>query len=141
MKRETEARETNKTQCKEGTASVTTSTPLLHELVQRGENSLYTKCRIRGKPCLMTDTGASVTITWPDIVVGLPERKQSRLHSLQKASWETLPVLKEALVELTLGQKPLHIWVFITEITDEFILRLDFLHTMHPRILGAMCYD
>jgi hypothetical protein len=41
-------------------------------------------------------------------------------------SWETIPVLKEAL---TLGQSALNIWVFIHEITDEFILGLDILQT------------
>jgi hypothetical protein len=36
-------------------------------------------------------------------------------------------VLKEALVELTLRQRALRIWVFVAEVTDEFILGLDFL--------------
>jgi len=48
------------------------------------------------------DTGASVTIARPDIVAGIPERKPSRAYVLQTASGETIPVLKEALVELTL---------------------------------------
>jgi hypothetical protein len=38
------------------------------------------------------------------------------------ASGDTIPVLKEALVELTLGRDALRIWVFVAEITDEFIL-------------------
>jgi hypothetical protein len=33
--------------------------------------------------------------------------------------------LKEALMELILLQNALRIWVFVTKITDEFILRLD----------------
>ena len=48
------------------------------------------------------DTGASVTIVRPDIVAEKPERKPSRAYVLQKASGETIPVLKEALVDLTL---------------------------------------
>jgi len=36
-------------------------------------------------------------------------------------------VLKEALVEPTLGWRALRIWVFVAEVTDKFILRLDIL--------------
>jgi len=48
---------------------------------------------------------------------------------LQTASGQTIPVLKEALVELTLGQRALKIWVFVAEFTDEFIVGLDVLRT------------
>jgi hypothetical protein len=44
---------------------------------------------------------------------------------LHTASEETIPVLKEALVNLTLRRQALSIWVFVTEVTDEFILGLD----------------
>jgi len=37
----------------------------------------------------------------PTIVAAKPERKPSRAYVLQTASGETIPVLKEALVELT----------------------------------------
>jgi len=60
-------------------------------------------------------------------LAGKPERKPSRAYVLQMASGETIPVLKEALVELTLGQRALRIWVFVAEVTDEFILGLDVL--------------
>jgi hypothetical protein len=36
----------------------------------------------------------------------------------------TIRVSKEELAELTLGQSTLKIWVFVAEITDEFILGL-----------------
>jgi hypothetical protein len=36
-------------------------------------------------------------------------------------SQEMLPIVKEAPVELILGQQPLQTWVFVTNITDEFI--------------------
>jgi hypothetical protein len=45
------------------------------------------------------------------------------------ASGETLHVLKEVLVYLTLEQCSLWTWVFIAEITSEFFLRLDVLVT------------
>ena len=73
------------------------------------------------------DTGASVTIARPDMVAGQPEKKPSRACVLQTASGETIPVLKEALVELTLGRRALRIWVFVADVTDEFILGLDIL--------------
>lgn len=44
-------------------------------------------------------------------------------------SWETLPILKEALLELTMGHSTTHISVFIMGKTNEFILELDVLHT------------
>ena len=36
-------------------------------------------------------------------------------------------MLKEGLVELTLGRQALRIWAFVAEVTDEFILGLDVL--------------
>ena len=48
---------------------------------------------------------------------------------MQTASGETIPVLKEAHVELTLGRRALRIWVFLADVTDEFILGLDILRT------------
>jgi hypothetical protein len=72
-------------------------------------------------------TGASVTIARPDIAAGLPERKPSLPYVLQTSIGETIPVVKEAHVELTLGQRSLRIWVPVTNITDEFILGPDVL--------------
>jgi hypothetical protein len=73
------------------------------------------------------DTGASATVARPDIVAGLPERELSRPYVLQMASGETIPVVKEACVELTIGQRTLRSWVFVADITDNFILGLDIL--------------
>jgi hypothetical protein len=42
-------------------------------------------------------------------------------------SGRTIPVVKVALVKLTLGQWALKIWVLVADITDEFILGLDML--------------
>jgi hypothetical protein len=44
-------------------------------------------------------------------------------------SGESLPIPKEALVELTLAWSSMNIWVFVTKLTYEFILGLDVLHT------------
>jgi predicted aspartyl protease len=71
------------------------------------------------------DTGASATVARPDIVAGLPERELSRPYVLQTASGETMPVVKEARVELTIGRRTLRSWVFVADITDDFILGLD----------------
>jgi hypothetical protein len=66
-------------------------------------------------------------------------KKQSSHYMLQTASGEALPILKEALVELTLGQSPIHILVLIAEITEELILRLDILHT-YVVFVGLGCH-
>lgn len=55
---------------------------------------------------------------------------------LQMASGWTHPFLKEAVVELTLPRSPIPVWVLIIEITDEFILGLDVLHSC-----GAFVYQ
>jgi hypothetical protein len=80
------------------------------------------------------NTGTSATIARPDTVAGQPERKPSRAYDLQTASGETNPVLKEALVELTLGQWTLRIWVFIVEVTYEFTLGLDVLQAYNASV-------
>jgi hypothetical protein len=73
-----------------------------------------------------------------DIVAGQPERKPSRAYILQTASGETIPVLKEALVELTLGRRAMRIWMFVAEVTDEFILGLDVLRAYDASVdLGS----
>jgi hypothetical protein len=41
------------------------------------------------------------------------------------ASRETILVMTEAILELTLGRNMLCIWVFIAKILDVFILRMD----------------
>lgn len=51
----------------------------------------------------------SVPIARPDITVGLFERKLSLPYMLKRASREAISVLKEALVELTLGHTKLPI--------------------------------
>jgi predicted aspartyl protease len=68
-----------------------------------------------------------VTVARPHIVEGLPEMELSRPYVLQTASGETIPVVKEAQVELTLGRRTLRIWVLVADITDDFILGLDIL--------------
>jgi hypothetical protein len=73
---------------------------------------------IQVKPC-------RAAIAGPDIVAGQPERKLSRPYVLQTPFGKTIPAVKEALVELTLGRRPLRIWVLVADITDYFILGLD----------------
>jgi hypothetical protein len=73
------------------------------------------------------DTGASATVARPDIVAGLPAREPSRPYVLQTVSGETIPVVKEARVELTIGRRTMRSWVFVTDIKDDFILGLDIL--------------
>jgi hypothetical protein len=97
-------------------------------LAEWGKGSLTADGWIQERPCPVTiDTAASATVARPDIVAGLPEMELSRPYVLQTASGETLPVVKEAHVELTIGRRTLRRWVFVADITDDFILRLDIL--------------
>jgi hypothetical protein len=89
------------------------------------------------------DIGALMTVARPDTTAGLPVRDLI-IQVLQMASGEILPILKEALVKVTLGQCPLTTWVFVANITDKFILRLDILHANHASVdLGChvLCQD
>jgi hypothetical protein len=49
-------------------------------------------------------------------------------------SRRTIPVAREALVELTLTQRALKIWVFVADIMDEFILGLDILRAYQATV-------
>jgi hypothetical protein len=90
--------------------------------------SLFTKGWVGDKPCLVTvDTGAYVTVVRPDIAAGWPERQLRQSFKLQTVSGETLPILKEVFLTLTLGRCPLKIWVFVANITNELNLGLDIL--------------
>jgi predicted aspartyl protease len=109
-------------------SSITPPRFALKVLAKWAKGSLTADGWIQEKPCRVTiDTGASVTIARPDIVEGLPEKELSRPYVLQTASGETIPVVKEARVELTIGRRTLRSWVFIAYITDDFILGLDIL--------------
>jgi hypothetical protein len=70
-----------------------------------------------------------VTIARPDVTSGLPERDLSTSYVLQMELWEILRVLKEALVTVTVGRRPLTTWVFFANVIDEFILGLDVMHS------------
>jgi hypothetical protein len=84
------------------------------------EDSLIADGWIQERPCRVTiDTGASVTIARPDIVAALPERKLNLSYVLRTASGETIPVMREAHVELTLGRRPLRIDTSKTQVCDE----------------------
>jgi hypothetical protein len=97
---------------------------------RQGNDSLSANTQRGDKPWLVTtNTGASVVIARPDITVGLPKREMTQPYVLQMASGKTLPILKEALTELTLEQCSLTTWVFLAIIIDKLILGLDVLRT------------
>jgi hypothetical protein len=76
-----------------------------------------------------------MTITRPDINAGLPKRDSPTQRALQMSSGDTLPILKEAFVKLTVGRYPLITWV-VANITVEFILELNVMHA-HDAICGS----
>jgi hypothetical protein len=65
----------------------------------------------------------------PNIAAGQPKRQPNQRFTLQTIFGEALPILKEGFLTLTLGWSPLKIWGFVANITNEFILGLDILHT------------
>jgi hypothetical protein len=66
---------------------------------------------------VIADTGAHVAVTRPDIAAGWTERQPIQRYTLQTASGEDLLALKEILLILTLGRRPLKILVFAANIT------------------------
>jgi hypothetical protein len=60
--------------------------------------------------------------TRPGIIAGLPKIELSLSYVLQIGSGQTFPVLKEGMVELTLGWHPMRTCMFIAKITDKFVL-------------------
>jgi hypothetical protein len=69
---------------------------------------------------MTVDTGAYMTVV-------RPERLPNQCYMLQTVSGEALLILKEVFLTLTRGWCPLKIWVFVVNITEEFILRLGIL--------------
>jgi hypothetical protein len=95
-------------------------------LSQGTHESLIAEALMQGKSCRATiDTGTSVTIAQSDIVSGQPQRKTNRAYVLQTASGESIPLMMEALVGLTVGRRALRFWVFVADVKDEFIIGLD----------------
>jgi hypothetical protein len=58
-------------------------------------------------------------------------------------SGRTIPAVREALVELNLGQWALKIWVIVANITDEFILggSISYGPTTRQWTWDAVCYN
>jgi hypothetical protein len=83
------------------------------------------------RPCRVTiDAGAFVTVARPDMVVGMPERRPGGQCVLQVGSGRMIPALRE----LTLGQRTLNIWIFVADVTEEFILELDIARNYHATV-------
>jgi hypothetical protein len=76
--------------------------------------------------------GPYLAITKHNITAAMSEKKPSWPNVLHRAPGETLPVLNEALVELTLGLSMLQTWLYVTTITDKFILGLHVLGACNP---------
>jgi predicted aspartyl protease len=109
----------------------TTLTPPLHATAERRGTYYYLSVdgRIGQKPCLVTvDTGSTMTIVRPDTAEGLPERERTPDISLMSASGQKIPILKEALVILTMGECRVRTWAIVANITEELILGLDVLY-------------
>jgi hypothetical protein len=99
------------------------------------EDRLVADGWMQERPCHVTiDAGTFMSVARPDIVLGLPESRPGRQRVLQVGSGRTIPVVKDVLVELNLGQQVLKIWVFVADITDEFIMGLDILRAYEDSV-------
>jgi hypothetical protein len=95
---------------------------------RKDDDSPNTKRWLGDKSWLVAiDTGASVTTIRPDSTARLPKRDLTWSCVLQTTPGETVPILKEVLVEMTMGQSPIYVRAYIAKITHKFILRLDVL--------------
>ena len=94
------------------------------------DDSLIADGWVRGRQYqILVDTGAAVTVIRPDVAEGLPSKKPNRPYQLVTASGDNLPVVKEALLELTLGRSTVRLWVFVARVAEEVILGLDALRS------------
>jgi hypothetical protein len=123
----TEIQEICNSLLKERISDVITSSShfTLRLLSERREDSLIAEGWMKKTPCHVT---INTTITMPSIT-GCTYRRPNQPNVLQTASRESIPDLKETLVELTVGCSPLWICVFITKITHKLILVPNVLHT------------
>jgi hypothetical protein len=97
-------------------------------ITENADPRLVTHGWVSDKPCLVTvHTRAYITVARPDIAAGWLKRQPNQHFTLQMVSGEILPILEEVFLTLTVGQRPLKIFVFVTSITNEFILALDIL--------------
>jgi hypothetical protein len=93
-------------------------------ITERAEPSLVTQGWHDDKPCLVTvDNVAYMTVTRPDIAARWPERQPNQRYVLQTVSGEALPIKKGVFLTSTLCRCPLKIWIFVANITNDFILR------------------
>lgn len=95
---------------------------------ERADAYLVTQSWVSDKPCLATiDTEAYMTVARPNITARWPKRQLNQCYTLQMVSGEALPILNEVFLTLAPGRCPLKIWVFVINISNEFILGLDIL--------------
>jgi hypothetical protein len=79
-------------------------------LMKRSDSGLNTEGRIGD-----IDTGVLMMIARPNITEAMPKKELTQLFGLQMASGQTFSLLKETLVELTLGWCQLRTWMFIAD--------------------------
>jgi hypothetical protein len=106
------------------------------EFVTSVPPSRYLITNLKAKGCIgdksyivTFDTGAAMTVARPDIADRLPEREPLVECYVWTASGHTLPIMKEVLVKLIMGRRPLIKWVCVANITEEFILGLNVMYS------------
>jgi hypothetical protein len=85
-------------------------------LTERKDSGLNTKGQIGDKSCIMTiDTGVFMMISRPNITEATPKKELPQLFDLQMPSGQTFSLMKDMLIELTLGLCQLRTWKFIAD--------------------------
>jgi hypothetical protein len=97
-------------------------------ITEKADPSLVTQGWVGDKPCLLTVDIAAYVTDQARHRLGWSERQPNQRYMLQTVSGDTLPILKEVFLTLTLGWCPHKIWVFVAIVTNKFILGLDILH-------------
>jgi hypothetical protein len=98
----------------------------LTDNTRKHDSSMVTQGWLGDKRCLVTlDTGAYVTVARTAIAAIWPEREENPGFTLHTVSGEFLPILKQFMISLNLGRRPLRMRDFMENITDKLILGLD----------------
>ena len=99
------------------------------ETLTHKEESLTVIGHIKGAPCpMVVDTGANITTVQPDVLtMQLRNSVQATTRVLKTATGETVTVHGKLQLKVTIGGAEVSHVALIADISEKFILGLDFL--------------
>ncbi|XP_055932048.1 uncharacterized protein LOC129962327 [Argiope bruennichi] len=107
------------------------------QISSSSENGLFIEANVNGFPCRMVvDTGANVTILRQDLAqqLGVKILRTPPCVTLQTVKGDKIPIIGKMHITIKFGNVLYGHTVFVAEITDIFILGLDFL-TKHNFVI------